>query len=204
MGEHLKLYLSATPQTASAVLVTEREEHVLPKKHATAPRPQPPDEVAASPCPQAKISLPAEPATTIPAENPPQAGLARDMGELPEEPTAAAPQTTLVEHPVYFVSTVLRDARERYPMQQKLLLALLIASRKLRHYFQGHPITVVTSFPLEQILRNPNATDHVAGWNIELQPFNLRFDTTRVIKARALADFVAEWTDPTPEEPREE
>ena len=88
-------------------------------------------------------------------------------------------------------------------MQQKLLLALLIASRKLRHYFQGHPITVVTSFPLEQILRNPNATDHVAGWNIELQPFNLH-DTTRVIKGRALADFVAEWTDPTPEEPREE
>ena len=56
--------------------------------------------------------------------------------------------------------------------------------------------------PLEQILRNPNATDHVAGWNIELQPFNLRFDTTRVIKGRALADFVAEWTDPMPEEPR--
>ena len=53
-------------------------------------------------------------------------------------------------------------------------------------------------------MRNPNATDHVAGWNIELQPFNLRFDTTRVIKGRALADFVAEWIDPTPEKPREE
>ena len=52
-------------------------------------------------------------------------------------------------------------------------------------------------------MRNPNATDRVAGWNIELQPFNLRFDTTRVIKGRALVDFVAEWTDPTPEEPRE-
>ena len=45
--------------------------------------------------------------------------------------------TTLVEHPVYFVSTVLRDPRERYPMQQKLLFSLLSASRKLRHYFQG-------------------------------------------------------------------
>ena len=40
--EPLKLYLSATPQTASAVLVVEREEPVRPKKHATAPRPQPP------------------------------------------------------------------------------------------------------------------------------------------------------------------
>jgi RNase H-like domain found in reverse transcriptase/Reverse transcriptase-like len=112
--------------------------------------------------------------------------------------------TTLVEHPVYFVSTVLRDARERYPMQQKLLFSLLSASRKLRHYFQGHPIKVVTSYPLEQVLRNPNATDRVAGWGIELQPFELEFDTTRVIKGRALADFMAEWTDTRQEEPQEE
>ena len=130
--EPLKLYLSATPQTESAVLVVEREERVRPKKHATAPRPQPPDEAAASSGPQPEPPLPAEPATTPPVENPPQAGLARDTGEHPEDPIAATLQTTLVEHLVYFVSTVLRDARERYPMQQKLLLALLIASRKLQ------------------------------------------------------------------------
>ena len=45
--------------------------------------------------------------------------------------------TALIEHPVYFVKMVLRDAREKYPVQQKLLYALLIASRKLHHYFQG-------------------------------------------------------------------
>jgi hypothetical protein len=52
-----------------------------------------------------------------------------------EEPTPTAKPTHLVQRPVYFVSTVLHDAHERYPMQQKLLYALLIASRKLRHYF---------------------------------------------------------------------
>ena len=55
---------------------------------------------------------------------------------------------------MYFVSTVLRDARAWYPMPQKLLLALLVASRKLRHYFQGHPIKVVSSYPLERVLRS--------------------------------------------------
>ena len=80
-------------------------------------------------------------------------------------------------------------------MPQKLLLALRVASRKLHHYFQGNPIKVVPAYPLEWVLRSPNAAGRVAEWNIELQAFNLEFSTTRVIKGAALADFVAEWTD---------
>ena len=83
-------------------------------------------------------------------------------------------------------------------MPQKLLLALLVASRKPRHYFQGHPIKVVSAYPLERVQRSPNAAGRVAEWNIELQAFQLEFSTTRVIKGAALTDFVAEWTD-TPE-----
>ena len=75
------------------------------------------------------------------------------------------------------------------------MLALLVASRKLRHYFQGHPIKVVSAYPLERVLRSPNAAGRVAEWNIELQAFHLEFSTTRVIKGAALADFVAEWTE---------
>ena len=43
-------------------------------------------------------------------------------------------------------SSVLRDAQERYPMMQKLLLAILIASRKMRPYFESHPITLVSYY----------------------------------------------------------
>ena len=46
-------------------------------------------------------------------------------------------------------------------MPQKHLLAFLVASHKLRHYFQGHPIKVVLA-PLERVLRSPNATGRVA------------------------------------------
>ena len=108
---------------------------------------------------------------------------------------SSASTLNLVEHPVYFVSTVLQDARARYPLPQKLLLALLVASRKLRHYFQGHPIKVVSAYPLERVLRSPNSAGRVAEWNIELQAFQLEFNTTRVIKGAALADFVAEWAE---------
>jgi hypothetical protein len=108
-----------------------------------------------------------------------------------------------VQKPVYFINTILRDARERNTMQQKLLYTLLIASRKTRHYFQGHSIKVVTDRPLETILRNPNVTGRVAEWDVELQPFEISFDATKVIKSKALAEFTAEWTDPFTEEPPE-
>jgi hypothetical protein len=98
---------------------------------------------------------------------------------------------------------VLHDAWEHYTMQQKLLYTLLIASRILRHYFQGHPIKVVTDRPLETILRNPNVTGRVAEWAVELQPFEISFETTKVIKSKALAEFTAEWTDPFADEPPE-
>ncbi|XP_073367908.1 uncharacterized protein [Aegilops tauschii subsp. strangulata] len=80
-------------------------------------------------------------------------------------------------------------------MPQKILLALLVASRKLRHYFQGHPIKVVSTYPLERVLRSPNAAGRVAEWNIKLQAFQLDFSTTRFIKGVTLADFMVEWND---------
>ena len=134
--------LFRSPQTASAVLVAEREGPVLTKQTSASPSPEPRDKEAAS----TSLQPHAEPLQAGPQED-----LDKDSTKPQEEPTAATSTTTLVEHPVYFVITVLRDARERYPIQQKLLFSLLSASRKLRHYFQGHPIKVVTSYPLEQV-----------------------------------------------------
>jgi hypothetical protein len=106
-----------------------------------------------------------------------------------------------VQQPVYFVSTVWRDTHKRYTTQQKLLYMLLIASRKVHHYFQGHPIKVIMDRPLEQVLRNPNVTGRVAEWAVELQLFEITFETTKVIKSKALAIFTAEWTNPFIDEP---
>jgi hypothetical protein len=44
----------------------------------------------------------------------------------------------MLRRPVYFVSSLLQGARSRYSGVQKLLFGLLMASRKLHHYFQAH------------------------------------------------------------------
>ena len=74
-----------------------------------------------------------------------------------------------------------------------------MASRKLRHYFQAHEITVVTRFPLQRILRNPEATGRIVEWALELSSFRLKYESTSTIQSRALAEFIAEWT-PTPDD----
>jgi hypothetical protein len=85
---------------------------------------------------------------------------------------------------------------KRYLKVHKLLYAVLIASRKLRHYFQAHKISVVTSYPLRAMLHNPNVTGNIAKWAAELAEFELDFIARHAIKSQVLADFVADWTSP--------
>jgi hypothetical protein len=56
-----------------------------------------------------------------------------------------------------------------------LFYAILITSRKLRHYFDTYPIEVVTEFPLGDILRNKDANGRIIKWVLKLSPYSLEF-----------------------------
>jgi hypothetical protein len=75
---------------------------------------------------------------------------------------------------------------------QKLLYAVLITSRKLRHYFQEYSISVVTNYPLGDILRNPDATGRISEWVVELDTLNIDFKPRTAIKLQALVVFKEE------------
>ncbi|XP_074336247.1 uncharacterized protein LOC141673401 [Apium graveolens] len=98
------------------------------------------------------------------------------------------------QHLVFYVSHVLKDAETRYPNAEKFAYGLVMASRKLRYYFQGWMIQVVTSQPLKKILTRPEASGRVVAWSIELGEFDLEYVPRMAIKARALADFMVECT----------
>src|SRR4051812_37833990 len=78
-----------------------------------------------------------------------------------------------IQRPIYYLSMLLTKSQQRYPHYQKLLLAIIMTSRKVSHKFDEHPITIVSSAPLADILNNPGAIGRVAEWNIELSPRDL-------------------------------
>jgi hypothetical protein len=102
-----------------------------------------------------------------------------------------------VQRPVYYISEVLHDAKTRYLEVHKLFYAFLIASRKMCHYFQGHRISVVTSYPLKVVLHNPIVTRNIAKWATELAKFELDFLPRDAVKSQVLADFVTNWIPPS-------
>ena len=57
---------------------------------------------------------------------------------------------------------------------QKLLYAVLMATRKLLHYFIDHEVTVVTSYPLGDIIRNHDAAGRISKWALELMGHDIR------------------------------
>jgi ribonuclease HI len=96
---------------------------------------------------------------------------------------------------VYYISEVLSETNARYPQIQKLLHAVVLAWRKQWHYFEAHPVTVVSLFQLGEIIRNPDAARRIAKWSVELMGETLTYTPRKAIKSQILADFIAEWTD---------
>jgi hypothetical protein len=91
--------------------------------------------------------------------------------------------TLLVQRLVYYISEVLSETKARYPHIQKLLYTVVFARRKLRHYFEAHPITVVSSFPLGEIICNPDVAGRIAKWFVELMGETLAYTPRKVIKS---------------------
>jgi ribonuclease HI len=90
---------------------------------------------------------------------------------------------------------VLSETKIRYPQIQKLLYVVILTRRKLRHYFESHPVTLVSSFPLGEIIQCREASGRIAKWAVEIMGETISFAPRNAIKSQVLADFVAEWVD---------
>lgn len=100
------------------------------------------------------------------------------------------------QHQIYFVSRTLQGLEARYQKLEKAALAIVTSARRLRHYFQSHPIIVRTYLPIRTVLHKLDLSGRLTNWAIELSEFDIVFEPRPTLKAQILADFIAELNPP--------
>jgi hypothetical protein len=74
-----------------------------------------------------------------------------------------------------------------------------MSAHKLWHYFEAHTINVLTDQPLHDIFRNRDNSKRISKWAMELSGHVVDLEKRGAIKSYILADFMAEWTEPSSE-----
>ena len=83
---------------------------------------------------------------------------------------------------------------------EKAILAVVLGTRKLPHYFQAHKVVVLTQLPFKAILQSADYIGRVAKCGTILGAFDIKYMPCTSIKVQVLADLVAEFTEPPVEE----
>ncbi|XP_074277410.1 uncharacterized protein LOC141601048 [Silene latifolia] len=97
------------------------------------------------------------------------------------------------QYPVYCIIKSLLPVEIRYKSLEKLVLALVTASYKLRPYFESHTISVITNYSLKTIMRKPELSGRMAKWFVHLSGYDLKIEPRTAIKSQAQADFVSDF-----------
>ncbi|GKC88995.1 reverse transcriptase domain-containing protein [Tanacetum coccineum] len=78
---------------------------------------------------------------------------------------------------------------------EKLVLSLVFTAKRLRRYFQGHPIAVITDQSIKQIMSRPDVAGRLQKWSVMLGEHNITYRPRTSVKGQILADFLIEKPD---------
>jgi hypothetical protein len=85
--------------------------------------------------------------------------------------------------PVYYVSEVLTTSKCNMTELEKICYAVVMASRKLCHYFEAFKVLVTSDRGLGELFRNPEASVQIAKWAAELSGYHIVFEPRTAIKS---------------------
>ena len=94
------------------------------------------------------------------------------------------------------MSKSLHEAEVCYLPLEKAILAVVLGTHKLPHYFQAHTVVVLTHLPLKTILRSADYTGRIAKWGTILGAFDIKYMPRTSVKGQVLADLVGEFIEP--------
>ena len=98
-----------------------------------------------------------------------------------------------IEHAVYYLSEKFLPYKANYNLVEKTFLAIIWVTKKLRHYFQSYKIQAVLKYdPLKYLQETPSLTGKLARWLVLLIEFDIDYLSKKVIKGRAVAEFLAQ------------
>nr|GEV21767.1 reverse transcriptase domain-containing protein [Tanacetum cinerariifolium] len=89
-------------------------------------------------------------------------------------------------------AVALRGPELNYTSMEKLILALVHTSKRLKRYFQAHPIIVITDQPIQQVLSRPKLAGRLQKWSIELGEYATHYRPRVSVKWQILVDFIVE------------
>ena len=101
-----------------------------------------------------------------------------------------------IQRLVYYTSQAFQGVKANYLRLEKIAFTLVIASRKLRHYFQAHPIVIMTDQPIRKTMNKIDVAWHLVQWALKLNQFDIKYQPRVATKAQVLIDFIAEFTYP--------
>lgn len=88
--------------------------------------------------------------------------------------------------------------KQKYSEAEKIVFALVMASRKLKLYFQAHQIKAFMGKLLQKLIESINHFNRMTAWADQLATFGLEYEPRRDIKAQALVDLITECTTRPP------
>jgi hypothetical protein len=84
---------------------------------------------------------------------------------------------------VYYVSEVLTASKCNMTKLEKISYVFIMASRKLRHYFEAFKVRVTSDRGLGELFRNPEASVRITKWAAELSGYHITFEPRTTIKS---------------------
>ena len=96
------------------------------------------------------------------------------------------------ERAIYYLSKRMMEYGCKYLMIERLCLALVWATRRLRHYVTKYSILLVSRLdPLRYLFDRPVLTGRLMRWLVLLTEFDIQYVTQKSVKVSIVADHLA-------------